>query len=73
MGGRGSRSSGGNRAPDGYSTVGEIRGVRVIQDKKLERGYLFMDLRMEAFIGKAGVVLLSNIANMTVKDFPKKI
>ena len=73
MGGRGSRSSGGNRAPNGYSTLGKLEVFGLFKTKKLERGYLFMDLRMEAFIGKAGVVLLSNIANMTVKDFPKKI
>lgn len=38
MGGRGSRSSGAHRAPNGYSTVGKISGVHVIQDKKSGKG-----------------------------------
>ena len=53
--------------------LGKSEVFGLFKTKKRERGYLFMDLRMEAFIEKAGVVLLSNTANMTVKDFPKKI
>ena len=73
MGGRGSQRSGGHRAPNGYSTVGMKKGIRIIQDKKQEKDYHFMGLKMAAFIEKAEAVRLNNIENMTVEDCPKKI
>ena len=72
MGGRGSRSSGGHRAPNGYSTVGKIRGVRVIQDKKTGKGLPFRGPRNGSFYRKSRSGAVEQYRKYDSKGFPKK-
>ena len=71
MGGRGS-SSGGHRAPNGYSSVGKIRGVRIIQDKKTGQGLPFRGPRNGSFYRKSRSGAVEQYRKYDSKGFPKK-
>ena len=72
MGGRGSRSSGRHRAPNGYSTVGKIRGVRVIQDKKTGKGLPFHGPKNGSFYRKSRSGAVEQFRKYDRRGFPKK-
>jgi len=72
MGGRGSQSSGGHRAPNGYSTVGMKKGIRIIQDKKTGKGLPFHGPKNGSFYRKSRSGAVEQYRKYDSRGLPKK-